>query len=433
MDSQEKNQLTSQILRIIQNLQSEDSPWVEFAKVGAALAAEGIQYKQYGFAKLRQFMNEFLDALEIKDEYTEGKTPVCFVRPKEVCSEEPKTEANKAEATEVSQPIGCEKVPTENSWLTTWAAIPAYQYQALADLALDENWYYGSDQSSDADSFPILKNYLNYTFKRLSYEKKVMIRTDHERNEEYAAFNTGLVDKKYEYIYALFKKNTRYPTPYWYLLDFVVAGEDTGKTLNRFFNPLPERADYFENKIENMLYDSSTGALICDYTHIITERTYRLPKDFLIDNCPADMLCIDGTSLEDIYDSNDRQARKDYFSALGQRIRSNARIFNRLKNRIDDAVELAKKRTEWNYRTAIPTYYPARNNGSLLLPLALTDEEHVDLALVVIRNPSGSYQGETILPLDLAYSNSRLVTRPDSDWLKTETILSFTSADEENE
>ena len=182
-----------------------------------------------------------------------------------------------------------------------------------------------------------------------------------------------------------------------------------------------------------MLYDSSTGALICDYTHIITERTYRLPKDFLIDNCPSDMLCIDGTTLEDIYNSNDHQARKDYFMMLGQKIRSNSRIFNRLKNRIDDAVELAKKRTEWNYRTAIPTYYPVRNSGSLLLPLALTDEEHIDLALVVIRNPSGSYQGETILPLDLAYSNSRLVTRPDSDWLKTETILSFTSADEDNE
>ena len=208
-----------------------------------------------------------------------------------------------------------------------------------------------------------------------------------------------------------------------YLLDFVVAGEDAGKTLNRFFNPLPERADYFENRIENMLYDSSTGALICDYTHIIAERTYRLPQEFIEDNCPANMLCIDGVTLDEAYSSDDFNVKKIYFQELGQKIRDNARIFNRIKNRLEDAVELAKKRTEWNYKTAIPTYYPARNNGSLLLPLSLIDEEHVDLALVVIRNPSGSYQGETILPLDLAYSNSRLVTRPDSDWLKTEVIL----------
>ena len=87
-------------------------------------------------------------------------------------------------------------------------------------------------------------------------------------------------------------------TPDWYLLDFVLAGEDAGKTLNRLFNPLPDRADYFESRIENMLYDSSTGALNCDYTHFILERTYRLPLEFLEDNCPTDMFCIDGVSLD---------------------------------------------------------------------------------------------------------------------------------------
>ena len=35
---------------------------------------------------------------------------------------------------------------------------------------------------------------------------------------------------------------------------------------------------------------------------------------------------------------------------------------------------------------------------------------------------SGAYQGQTILTLDLAYNNSRLVARPDSDWLKTDLI-----------
>jgi hypothetical protein len=97
-------------------------------------------------------------------------------------------------------------------------------------------------------------------------------------------------------------------------------------------------------------------------------------------------------------------------------------MLNRLKNRIEDAVNLAKKRVEWNYKMAIPMYYPTRNTGSLLLPLSLVDEDHVDLALVVERLPSGAYQGQTVLPLDLAYCDSRLVTRPDSDWLKTDVI-----------
>lgn len=311
--------------------------------------------------------------------------------------------------------------PNENSWLTTWASVPNSRYKSLAELALTEQWYYGATPP-DGDEYPILKNYLLYTFKRLCYENKVLIRVDPDRNEEYAAFNTGLVDKKYDSIYALFKQNTRFPTPYWYLVDFVVAGEDAGKTLNRLFNPLPVRADYFEGRIENMLFDGTTGALICDYTHIIVERTSRLPKDFLEDNCPVSMLYQNGMTLDDAFQTEDPMARKRYFHDLGAAIQADPRTFKRLKNRLNDAVDLAKKRAAWNYKTAIPTYSPKHNAGSLLLPLALTDEECIDLALVVIRNPSGSYQGETILPLDFAYTNSRLVSRPDSDWLRTESI-----------
>lgn len=107
-------------------------------------------------------------------------------------------------------------------------------------------------------------------------------------------------------------------------------------------------------------------------------------------------------------------------------------MLNRLKNRIEDAVDLALKRVEWNYKTAIPMYFPTKNTGSLLLPLSLVDEDHVDLALVVERQASGAYQGQTILPLNLAYSNSRLVTRPDSDWLKTD-VINATDSDEDDE
>lgn len=58
-----------------------------------------------------------------------------------------------------------------------------------------------------------------------------------------------------------------------------------------------------------------------------------------------------------------------------------------------------------------------------LLPLALMDDDKVDLALVVSRYESGNgYQGETVLTLDMAYKNSRLITRPDSDWLNVDSV-----------
>lgn len=324
-----------------------------------------------------------------------------------------------------------ERYPGSNSWLTQWANIAGKKYGELANLALKERWHYGHDASDS--SYPLLRNYLNYTFKRLVYEDKICFATDSEQaDEEYAAFNTGLVDRKYDDIFALFKKNTLFDDGrYWYLIDFVVAGQDAGKTLNRYFNPVPARADYFENKIENMLYDSRTGDLYCDYPHIISERTSRLPRELIEDICPRDMLSIDGVDLTAVYDTNipDSQ-RKSYFQKLGHTIAENYRVFNRFKNRIEDAVNLALKRAEWNYKTAIPMYDPRRNHVSLLLPLALLDDDHVDVALVVVRLPSGSYQGETILPMSYAYSNSRLVSRPDSDWLKTEEISLFNFDDD---
>lgn len=90
--------------------------------------------------------------------------------------------------------------------------------------------------------------------------------------------------------------------------------------------------------------------------------------------------------------------------------------------RIENALETSIKRANWNYKTAIPMYYPTLNTTSLLLPLALLDENVIDVALVIEKQPSGNYIGQTILPLEWAYSNARLITRPDSDWLITEHI-----------
>ena len=80
------------------------------------------------------------------------------------------------------------------------------------------------------------------------------------------------------------------------------------------------------------------------------------------------------------------------------------------------------KRVEWNFKTAIPMYFPTENIMSLLLPLSIMDDEKVDAALVVEKTKSGNYLGHTILTLEMAYSNARLVSRPDSDWLAVEKI-----------
>jgi len=80
------------------------------------------------------------------------------------------------------------------------------------------------------------------------------------------------------------------------------------------------------------------------------------------------------------------------------------------------AIDRAIERVKWNYKTAVPQYYFEQSQLQLLLPLCIDDPRKVDLALVIERDEA-AYVGRTILELDWAYSNARLIARPDSDWL----------------
>lgn len=441
MEAFERAQLQPKLIELILDMQEEYAQWVPLAKLGGVISVRGLPYKEYGYLKLRPFLDEFSDILEFYEDY-DGRTPVYYVRLQEGAEttqaadsaeisadtetdkSRPSTPVSSAPSTPPATQNTAAREPSADIRLTDWANISNTRYRFLAELALDERWYYGDieDLAEAKNKYPILKNYLIYTFMRLCHEGKVNIAVDPQTGEEYAAFNTGLVDHKYEYIYAIFKQESKYSqTYYWYLHAFAVAGEDEGKVLVRLFNPLPAKANYFGDRIESMLYDTSTGSLSCDYTHILVERAERFPPEFFEDNCPESFTTIDGLRISEVA-AQDAETQRRYFSALSEKIANDSRILKRLKNRFEDAVELAIKRVEWNYKTAIPMYFPTRNTMSLLLPLALVDEDTVDLALVVERHPSGSYQGQTVLPLGMAYANSRLVTRPDSDWLKTDVI-----------
>jgi hypothetical protein len=59
---------------------------------------------------------------------------------------------------------------------------------------LEENWEYENLPDSSRP-LPILYSYFHYTFERLQHEGKVL---EVETNKKLAAFNTGLVDRRYE-------------------------------------------------------------------------------------------------------------------------------------------------------------------------------------------------------------------------------------------
>lgn len=313
------------------------------------------------------------------------------------------------------------RAPRSNEFLLDWAYL-GYLPAALKDLqglALDERWEFRDTPTDPEKPLPILHTYLIYTFGRLTLEKKVVV----NEARGLAAFNTGLVDPRYERIYALLQPNDDSRAP-WQLTDFCIAGEGTaGQNLVRYFNPLPSPPHYFEEPAD-LLYDVRAGKPELDWRHVIIERIDRYPMEFIGDHRPQGFAYRVPAEIP-------AEERKRYFLGLGDAIERDARTYRTIMNRVKDAVDLSLKRVSWNFKTAVPQYYPLVRRLQLLLPLCLVSDDRVDLALAVEKTPSGSYLGHTVLPLDWAYKNARLICRPDSDWLEPESIAGGVEEEEE--
>jgi cold shock CspA family protein len=304
--------------------------------------------------------------------------------------------------------------------LTTWAYVPFVPFKGrdgrqhasavalLADIALNERWFFG-DQPNPANPWPVLENYLTYTFLKLQREGNIVERAS--KAGTYAAFNTGLVDRLYDRIFALFESNPRPGYQKWRFCDFCVPGKGpSGKKLTSVFEPLPPAPTYFTSNFDMLL--DTTKDIHVDHEHVILDAVARdrFPAAFLRQNSPR------GVRWQE-FPAMPGAERSAFLARVADAFNDDVQCLRGIKNRLEDATVLAEKRTKWNFKTAIPQYYPRHDIMSLLLPLCLTDDTVVDIALVVTRNPSGSYQGRTVLPLPWAYKNARLVSRPDSDWL----------------
>lgn len=309
-------------------------------------------------------------------------------------------------------------------YLGTWQEF----LRTLADLALDEPWdFCDTGLETRPKHFDILHNYIRYTFYRLTLEDKVGFSSD----ETFAVFNTGLVDRHYEDIYACFEpsdpdkpEEARYP---WTFAGFCTAGTGRlGKRLVRELSPLPQTASYLERK-EDLLFDLDRE-LVCDIHHIVVDNVHRLPLSFLRDELASSPECLGILAgIEELSDG----ARDERYARLREVIEGSTRLFNRLSTSINAAIDVAKRQVRWNYKTAVPAYYPRTNSMNLLLPLILTDSPTPDLALVVELQKSGNYQGQTIVTMAQAYRDARLLCRPYIDWLSPASIID--AADEEDE
>lgn len=276
--------------------------------------------------------------------------------------------------------------------------------QNLADIALEENW---------GDHNRILANYLKYTFAKQKADDHIGYSAD----KTYAAFNTGLFNKKYDSIIALFEKNKNADDPRaYYFKSFCVMGtRGDGKILTENFKKDDlERAAYF-SKFDDFYYDYKKPYVIND-EHILIENINRLPLKFIEKYSFGDEKIKELIDLIKItpYDN------AGLYDKLKDTIRSNDTVYDQLQTQLESSINLAcTKKIQQNYKMAVPAYHPHKSQMSFLMPLALTDKYGApEVALVISLSSAGNYQCHTILDLNMAYLDARLITRPDSEWLR---------------
>ena len=293
--------------------------------------------------------------------------------------------------------------PDITSELKNFTDLDAFRarFGELAELAVDEDW---------GEGYNVLEHYLTVTFSRLRAEGK--LRTD-ERGGGFAAFNTGLLSKYYDDIFAVFQRKSPSDGK-WILGGFYAVSDSavTSRELLSRFNPLPEPATYFTRK-EDLILDTYVD-ITPVYEHILLDNISRLPMGYLRRRLSGDQPM---ARQLDRAESPRESERLDAYRAIADYIRSVPFVYRSMRDDLDSAIRTAQRRARWNYKTAVPIYYPKYDGMNLLLPLVFGDTTGADVALVVTRLDSGSYRGSTILTTEQAYLDARVVCPPDSSWL----------------
>jgi hypothetical protein len=236
----------------------------------------------------------------------------------------------------------------------------------LAKIAEPEEW--GQLNSLTQQEFSTLFYYVIYTFDRCYKQEKIFI----DDNEEFAFFNTGLIDLQGNEIYGKFEKNSFYDTTknhsnYWYFRGFF---ESNNREFYSKCPTPPELATYYEDY--NELYFDPNLQIEINFNHIYDDNFERLPQEF---------------------------------STLDKEI---ARLI------IDGAIKLTKKKIMRNNRIPVPQFY--NEKLMFLVPLKVFGKKTIVIALEKMHN---MYVANTVLSLPMAYNCARLLNKPESEWLLT--------------
>ena len=306
-------------------------------------------------------------------------------------------------------------------------------YSQIVSQTLEEQWSFG--KRSD---YGILRNYLIYTFAHQWKTSAVGFSTD----KKYAAFNTGLPDRNtYKYIYAFYEEvnnssqiqtHPLHISPKYRFKSFIISGRGgDGKTLTMNIHPLPSPPQYFvarSSTVWELGFNDNNQIDLPEYDdqHILIHRCDRLPLDFY--RYPASR----SEQLRHILDSDMEIAQKyreirEFFMPIVNHEQDSEvmHVYRLLVDALDNVVNAAIKKLSWNWRAVVPCYNPERDESCFLLPVSFCDATKPDRAMIASAhevNGEMIYAIHTVISLEWAYLDARLVCRPESEWLAADNI-----------
>lgn len=256
-------------------------------------------------------------------------------------------------------------------------------FRIIARATMDgfDAWGFQQDrfqQKYGALSVPKLKNYLNYTFRRL-----VDLETEtpgeffvQSSDGNWICFNTGLQNMYGADLIAIFERYRPIPgaqprvVPDWVFKGCYAPSE-------------PRYRDRFGSNVPSLAWYSTDS------------------RDFVFD--PAYHL------ERDVFDHLfERAKERAGMPAAGDEV---------VRNYLRGALENLMPKIRRNYKVAIPVWYVEEKRMQMLLPFYPASGTDVSCFLVERDDATRRYCLKTIFDLDQAYYSARLITRPDKDWL----------------
>lgn len=259
-------------------------------------------------------------------------------------------------------------------------------FESLNKNIIPEPWAYKNKQESDF-KYPILKSYLQFELDRLFYEdeelkqpRKILYNPDNSM----ILFNTNLINKYGDDLFIVGKNVLLNGRNCISDLEVAPPKSRLSKKYGFSTNSTPDPPQFFKDINEIVFH--CFWAIDDDIEkreHIIVERIERFPERY-------------------------RDLRPD---DLGQKL--------------NNAINFAKKIAQRNYKFIVPMYYPTKQRIQLLMPIYLdtTYSNHPDFALVLTPYEDAElYVPETILGLDEVYQDARLIAKPEESWLNPDMI-----------